>query len=465
MNPALLDELKALVGDGGWTSDPADLEPHLTEWRDAVRGRTPVMLMPATTAQVSAVLKCCHRSGTGVVPQGGNTGLCGGAIPDASGEQVLLSLSRMRAIRRLDPADFSITVDAGCVLADIQSAAREAGLIFPLSLAAEGSCQIGGNLSTNAGGINVIRYGTARDQVLGLEVVLADGTIWNGLRTLRKDTAGYDMKQVFVGSEGTLGVITAAALKLYPDPGDTVTAMLAMDSAQDAVRLLAYSRKQFADRIQAFELMSERCLRYVTRNIPDSQHPFESARDWYVLLETATGGDPDAVEAMLAEALEQQLAADAIVAKNVGEADAFWRLRHSISEAQKPEGACLKHDISLPIGRLASFLDAAQRRVAELEPAARPVIFGHVGDGNLHYNIVQPAGADPERFRTEGHRITEAVYDLVAELGGSISAEHGIGVVKKAYLQRYRHPDEIRLMRTLKTALDPLNILNPGKVI
>ena len=465
MNPAQLDELKAIVGEGGWTSDPAALEPHLTEWRDAIRGETPLMLMPASTQQVSAVLQVCHRAGIGIVPQGGNTGLCGGAIPDTSGEQVLLSLSRMRSIRQVDPADFSMIVDAGCVLADIQSAAREAGLLFPLSLAAEGSCQIGGNLSTNAGGLNVIRYGTAREQVLGLEVVLADGTIWDGLRTLRKDTAGYDMKQVFIGSEGTLGVITGAALKLYPDPGETVTAFLGLDSAGDAVRLLGYCRDRFADRIQAFELVSDRALRYVSRHIPDAQHPFDSAHDWYVLLETATGGDADAVESVLFDALESGLARDAIVAKSVAEARTFWKLRHSISEAQKPEGACLKHDISVPIGRLAEYLEAARRRVAELEAAARPVIFGHVGDGNLHYNIVQPVGADPARFRAEGRRITEAIYDLVSELGGSISAEHGIGVLKKAYLGRYRHPVELELMRTLKTALDPGNILNPGKVI
>jgi FAD/FMN-containing dehydrogenase len=465
MNPALLDELKALVGEAGWTSDPAELEPHLTEWRDAIRGATPLMLMPASTAEVSSVLQRCHLAGVGVVPQGGNTGLCGGAIPDTSGEQILLSLSRMRSIRQVNPADFSMVVDCGCVLADIQSAAREAGLVFPLSLAAEGSCQIGGNLSTNAGGLNVIRYGTARDQVLGLEVVLADGTVWNGLRTLRKDTAWYDMKQVFIGSEGTLGIITGAALKLYPDPGQTVTTLLGLDSCQDAVRLLAYCRQRFADHVQAFELISERCFRYVVRHIPGTQHPLQPARDWYALVEVAGGDDPDTIEEVLCEALEAGLAEDAIVAKNVAEADKLWRLRHSISEAQKPEGACLKHDISVPVGRLAEFLDGAGRRVAELESAARPVIFGHVGDGNLHYNIVQPAGADPVQFRADGRRITEAIYELATGLGGSISAEHGIGVLKKADLGRYRDPVEIELMRTLKKALDPRNILNPGKVI
>jgi len=465
MRTEILEELKAIVGERGWTNDPEKLEPHLNEWRDRLHGSTALMLAPATTGEVSAILAHCHRHGVSVVPQGGNTGLCGGAIPDSSGEQILLSMSRMNSIRELDVASFCITVDAGCVLANVQDAARRAGLMFPLSLAAEGSCQIGGNLATNAGGINVIRYGTAREQVLGIEVVLADGTIWDGLRSLRKDTAGYDMKQVFIGSEGTLGVITAATLRLYPDPGETITAMLALESAQDAVVLLGYLRDQFADQIQAFELMSERCLQLVTRQIPELRHPFDSVAEWYVLLETATGGEPGEVEEVLAETILKGLAADAIVAKSGSEAEQFWRLRHAISEAQKPEGACLKHDISVPIGRMAEFLGAGEQLIAQLEPAARPVVFGHVGDGNLHYDILQPAGADAEEFRSNGRRITQAVYTLVSRLGGSISAEHGIGVLKKADLERFRNATEIELMRTLKRALDPGGILNPGKVI
>lgn len=465
MITALLEELKALVGERGWSDDPEVLEPHLTEWRDVLHGRTPIMLMPATTDEVSAILALCHRDGVGVVPQGGNTGLCGGAIPDTSGEQILLSLSRMREIRQLDPASFCITVDAGCVLADVQKAAREAGLLFPLSLAAEGSCQIGGNLATNAGGINVIRYGTARDQVLGLEVVLADGTVWNGLRSLRKDTAGYDMKQIFIGSEGTLGVITAATLKLYPDPGETITAMLALGSAQDAVTLLGYLRDHFADRILAFELMSERCLQLVTGYVADLTHPFDPRQEWYVLLETEICGGADQVETVLGETLLKELARDAIVAKSGAEAERFWRLRHAISEAQKPEGACLKHDIAVPIGRMAEFLDAGEQLVEALAPASRPVVFGHVGDGNLHYNIMQPVAAEPEGFRASGRQVTEAILELATRLGGTISAEHGVGVLKKADLEKFRHPTEIELMRVLKQALDPRGILNPGKVI
>jgi FAD/FMN-containing dehydrogenase len=465
MHQGLLDELKEAVGPGGWTSDAVALEPHLTEWRQALRGNTSIMLSPATTAQVAAIVTICAQHGVGLVPQGGNTGLCGGAIPDDTGQQVLLSISRLNKIRCLDVDDFSITVDAGCVLADIQDAARNAGLLFPLSLAAEGSCQIGGNLSTNAGGINVIRYGTARDQVLGLEVVLADGTVWNGLRALRKDTAGYDMKQVFVGSEGTLGIITAATLKLYPDPGETMTAMLAMPSGASATELLGLLRGKFADRIQAFELLSERCLRFVTRHIPGTRHPFETRRDWYALIEVAAGDQAEMVEAVLAEALERNIAADAIVAKSAAESDALWRLRHSISEAQRPEGVCLKHDIAVPIGELGRFLERGQALVARMQPEARLVAFGHVGDGNLHYNVVQPRDTDGQRFRVGGRALTLAIYDLVAELGGTISAEHGIGVTKKADLERYRSATEIGLMRTLKKALDPRNTLNPGKVI
>ncbi len=465
MNSKLLGELKAIVGASGWSSDPSDLEPHLTEWRGLIRGETPIMVSPATTEQVSKVLEACHRHGVGVVPQGGNTGLCGGAIPDTSGEQVLLSLSKLNRIRSVDAEDFTMTVEAGCILADVQAAARAVNRLFPLSLGAEGSCQIGGNLSTNAGGINVIRYGTARDQVLGLEVVLADGTIWNGLRALRKDTAGYDMKQVFVGSEGTLGVITAATLKLYPDPGEITTVMLAIPSAGCAVPLLAALRGRVGDRIQAFELISNRCLRYVTRHISGTTHPFADTANWYVLAGIAAGKDSGALECVLEDSLADGLVTDAIVAKSLSEADRLWHMRHSISEAQRPEGAALKHDISVPVSKLSEFIDAGQEVVETMLPGARLVVYGHIGDGNLHYNVLQPTGSDAAEFRASGQAITEAIYDLAIGMGGSISAEHGIGVMKKAALRRYRDATEIGMMRDLKKALDPRNILNPGKVI
>lgn len=461
----LIEDLKSIVGAGGWSTDPDELAPHLTEWRDRFRGKTSIMLSPRTTAEVSAIIKACSAAGVAVVPQGGNTGLCGGAIPDMSGEQVLLSLSRLDAIREVDVHNATILVDAGCILADVQQAARKVGCFFPLSLSAEGSCQIGGNLATNAGGINVLRYGTARQQVLGLEVVLADGTVWNGLRSLRKDTAGYDMKQLFIGSEGTLGVITAACLKLYPDPGETTTALLALSAADDAVQILAMLRKRLGGRVQAFELMSERCLRFVERHVPDATAPFKNSSPWYVLCDAAGDDARVRLEAELAAAAESGLLSDAIIAKNQAESDRLWRIRHSISEAQKSEGVSLKHDISVPIGSIGVFLQRSNVLLEQLAPKARLVAFGHVGDGNLHYNISQPAEADGAEFRDSGERISAALYDLVDKLGGSFSAEHGVGVLKKDQLRRYRGGTELALMRAMKAALDPKNTLNPGKVI
>jgi len=461
----LLEHLKSIVGDKGWSTDADVLEPHLIERRGRLRGETLVMVSPGTTAQVSEIVQACATAAVGVVPQGGNTGLCGGAIPDDSGAQVLLLLSRLNEIRVIDEKDFSIVAEAGCILSDVQDAARSVGRFFPLSLAAEGSCQIGGNLSTNAGGLNVIRYGTARQQVLGLEVVLADGTIWNGLRSLRKDTAGYDMKQLFLGSEGTLGIITAATLKLYPDPGETATVFAALSSAHAAVELLALMRERLSDRIQAFELLSDRCLRFVHRHIPELAPPFEGAYPWFALCEFAVGDQVAIVEDVMADAIDDGLISDAIIAKNKAESERLWRIRHAISDAQKPEGANLKHDISVPIGRIEQFLAKGEQLIGSMMPAARLVAFGHVGDGNLHYNIAQPVGADATQFLQDGKVVTEAIYDLVVELGGSISAEHGIGVLKKTYLKRYRSAAELELMRAMKTAVDPRNILNPGKVI
>jgi FAD/FMN-containing dehydrogenase len=371
----------------------------------------------------------------------------------------------MNAVRQIDPDDFSIVVEAGCILASVQSAARDAQRFFPLSLASEGSCQIGGNLATNAGGINVIRYGTARDQVLGLEVVLANGTIWNGLRSLRKNTAGYDLKQLFVGSEGTLGIITAATLRLFPDPGEVATAMVALESADQAVKLLARLRRGLTDRIQAFELISSRAMRFVTRNIDGARSPFDKQYPWYVLLDVAIGDDSEIIEDELMQALQDGLCVEATIAKNLTEANEFWHLRHTISEAQKSEGASLKHDISVPIGKLHEFLREGDDLLAEKMPEARLVAFGHVGDGNLHYNVSQPANGDVDRFQACAAGLTDAIYTLVSELGGSISAEHGIGTMKKDHLSRFADPIEIELMGTVKRALDPHNILNPGKVI
>ncbi len=461
----LLEKLKTIVGPGGWTCEPKELEPHLTEWRDALRGRTLIMVSPSTADEVSRVVSACASERVGVVPQGGNTGLCGGAIPDETGEQVLLSTARLNRVRSINPQDYSMVVEAGCILSTVQDMAREHDRYFPLSLAAEGSCQIGGNISTNAGGINVIRYGTARRQVLGLEVVLADGTLWDGLRSLRKDTAGYDMKHVFIGSEGTLGIITAATLQLYPCPGELTTALIAIRSANLSVDLLAALRSRLADRIHAFELISDRALRFVIRHIPGTRRPFDTEHSWYVLIDVAQDGDDDLLEQVLMRSIEEGLVLDSIVAKSSAEADALWRIRHSISEAQKQEGASLKHDISVPIASIGDFLQQAQSLVEQILPDARLCTFGHVGDGNLHFNVSQPRKGDVEQFKSRGADLSDAIYDLVTSIGGSISAEHGVGILKKMRLAQHCSTTELDLMQSLKRALDPLNTLNPGKVI
>ena len=461
----LIDELKSIVGTSGWTSDPDELLPHLTEWRDVFHGETLLMVSPGSTDQVSAVIKACAAVNTAVVPQGGNTGLCGGAIPDQTGQQVLLSLSRMNAIRCVSPNDFSMIVEAGCILADAQATARQAGRFFPLSLAAEGTCQIGGNISTNAGGINVLRYGNAREQVLGLEVVLADGTIWNGLRGLRKDTAGYDIKHLFIGSEGTLRVITAANLRLYPDVRDTQTAIIAVNSPKHAVDLLAELRGSLADQLQAFELIPSRAIRYLRRHMPALRIPFTDDYPWYVLLESSLGEDAQTLESALAAALEKQLGIDAIIAKNVSEQEGLWRIRHSISAVQKFEGDSLKHDVSVPLGKIGDFIEAAEAAVLKVMPDARIVAFGHVGDGNVHFNISQPKSWEGDSFREKAAGLSNVVYDVVSSLQGSISAEHGIGQLKREILKQYCGEEEIAVMKSIKAALDPGNILNPGKVL
>ena len=461
----LINSLKEIVGPQGWTTDAKELEPHVTEWRNLLRGRTPIMVSPAATSEVADVVRACAAAGVAVVPQGGNTGMCAGAIPDESGEQIVLNLSRMNKVRQIDPLDFSIVVDAGCILANIQDAAKAVDRYFPLSLGAEGSCQIGGNLSTNAGGINVIRYGTARNLVLGLEVVLADGTIWDGLKTLRKDTAGYDLKQLFVGSEGTLGIITGAALRLFPDPGETTSTLLALQRAGDAVPLLALLRRSLADRIEAFELVGASAFGFVERHIPDAVIPFDEPYPWYVLIETAVGESQEVLETALTQSAEQGLVLNAVIAKNGAEADHLWRLRHSISEAEKLAGVGLKHDISVSIGHMEEFLERGESLLAEEFPNAQLVAFGHVGDGNLHYNVHLPVSTSDEDRLEQEERVSVLIYDLVHEFGGSFSAEHGVGVVKREYLTRYKNEVDLNLMRSLKIALDPNNILNPGKVI
>jgi FAD/FMN-containing dehydrogenase len=455
----LIEQLKKIVGPQGWTTEAADLEPRLTDWRGAVRGATPIVISPANTQEVAGVIRACADANVAIVPQGGNTGMCAGAVPDASGTQIVLLLARMNAIRSVDAANFSMEVEAGCILENLQRAATAVDRHFALSLSAEGSCQIGGNLSTNAGGINVVRYGTARAQVLGLEAVLADGTIVSSLRSLQKDTAGYDLKQLFIGSEGTLGIITAATLKLYPLPGVISTALVAIESPGDAVGLLAYLRTELADSVEAFELVSSYVFGLVEKHIPNSVLPFDDQAPWYVLLDVAIGGDEKRLESALVSAAEAGLLSDAVIAKNSAEAARLWRMRHSIAEAERSERNAQKHDISVPLSRMEEFLRRGESLLSEMVPDAQLVAFGHVGDGNLHYNVALPDGSE------DGENVTRAIYDLVDELGGSFSAEHGVGFLKRQYLPVYRNEGEIALMRTLKRTLDPKNILNPGKVI
>jgi len=376
-----------------------------------------------------------------------------------------LSLSRMNRIRAISAQDYSLSAEAGCTLASIQAAAEDVDRFFPLSLAAEGSCQIGGNLSTNAGGINVLRYGTARAQALGLEVVLADGTVWDGLRSLRKDTAGYDLKQMFIGAEGTLGIITAACLRLYPAIRNPETVLVALDSPDAAVALLAALRAELSDQLQAFELFPARAVRYVLRHIPSSSFPLDQDSPWFVLLETSRESTGEDFAALFMSLYEETLISDAVMAKNRSEANALWRLRHSISEAQKREGASLKHDISIPVGDVGRFIHDAEAAVTREISGIRVVAFGHVGDGNIHFNLSQPKDWSAADFLQQGPRLAALVYDVVESFGGSISAEHGIGQAKREQLVRYRGETETGLMKSVKAALDPKNIMNPGKVI
>ncbi len=466
MKPELAARLKRAAGANGFSEDPAEIAPHLEEWRSKYKGKSPLLLKPATTHEVSAILAICNDTNTAVVPQGGNTGLVGGQIP-FDGE-ILLSLSRMKRVRALDRAAQTISVEAGVILIDVQRAAESADLLFPLSLAAEGSATIGGNLSTNAGGVNVLRYGMARDLVLGLEVVLADGRVLDLQRALRKDNSGYDLKQLFVGSEGTLGVITAATLKLFPRPAVRVTAFVAVPSPDDAVKLLSHMQAQTGGQLSAFELVPRIGIELVAAHIPGARDPLSAGSPWYVLLEAAGVEQLDlnrSVETSLATAMQSGMATDAVIASNETQRSALWALRENLSEAQKSEGASIKHDVSVPISAIPSFLQRATAAVLAVVPGARPVSFGHIGDGNIHFNFSAPKDRSPDAFLAHWDEIQRIVHDIVHEFGGSISAEHGIGVQKRDQLPRYKSALEMELMRTLKRALDPKNILNPGKVI
>jgi FAD/FMN-containing dehydrogenase len=464
-----LERLKAVVGPGGWIDDPAELLPHVTEWRELYRGKTPLLVRPSTVEEVAALVRICAETRTGIVPQGGNTSLCGGSVPDESGAQIVLNLSRLCRVRDVDPLNDTMTVEAGCLLADLHATAASVDRLFPLSMASEGSSQIGGNLSTNAGGTAVLRYGTARDLVLGLEVVLPDGRIWDGLRALRKDNTGYDLKQLFLGAEGTLGIITAAVLKLFPRPRDVQTALVAVPDVSAAVAWLGTARVVSGGEVTAFELFSRVGLDFVLRHIPGTSDPMPERHDWYVLCEISGGRTPGALretlEAILTLGIEADLVSDAVVAESEAQRQALWRLRESLSEAQKPEGGSIKHDISVPVSRVAEFIERASAAVTEAIPGCRIVAFGHIGDGNVHFNPSQPPEMERLAFLAQWARVSRVVHDIAVDLGGSISAEHGVGRLKRAEIQHYKSEVEIGLMRTIKAALDPLGIMNPGKVV
>jgi FAD/FMN-containing dehydrogenase len=469
----LAAELKRIVGAAGWSDDANTLAPHERDFTGAYHGSAGLLLKPTSAQQVSEIVRACAASGTAIVPQGGNTGLVGGGVPAGGRTCVLLNLARMNRVRDIDPSNNTITVDAGCVLAEVQASASAVDRLFPLSLGSEGSAQIGGNLSTNAGGVQVLRYGMARDLVLGLEVVLPDGTLMDGLRGLRKDNTGYDLKQLFIGAEGTLGVITAAVLKLFPRPARSETAFLAVRDADSAVEILNRLRKATGDAVTACELMSGFTLELVLRNIAGARAPLAGRHDWFLLVECAGGGGQElrqALEATLTEALEQGLAQDAAVAETQAQAQAFWKLRHTVGESRRPEGACLNHDISVPVSATATFIASASAACHALYPGCRVSAYGHIGDGNVHFSVLQPqppaqGTASDAAFLARADAITREVYGVAVALRGSISAEHGIGQSKIDELLLQKSAAEMALMRMLKRALDPQSIMNPGKLL
>ena len=444
----MIEMLRDIVGAAHVLTASQDTRPYFTDWRRQYTGSAECVVRPASTAEVARVVELCAAHGVAIVPQGGNTGLSGGSVPTGKGREIVLALGRMNRIRELDRLNDTITVEAGCVLANVQRAADEAGRLFALSLAAEGSCQIGGNLSTNAGGVNVLRYGTAREQVLGLEVVLPDGRIWNALRGLRKDNTGYDLKQLFLGAEGTLGIITAAVLRLHPKPSASATAWIALASAAAAMELLAFLH------------LSRNCVEAVLAFAPGMQDPLARPHPWYVLVEIADSGEEQAlrerVERALMDAAERGALADAALAQSGEQARALWRIRETVPEAQFTN---VKHDVAVPISKTADFIERATERLAARYPDVRIYAFGHVGDGNIHYNV------GPERLVAERAAVNRIVYDTVAELGGSISAEHGLGQLKRDEIRAHKSPLELELMRRLKQTLDPQGLMNPGKVL
>ncbi len=464
-----LAKIRDLVGDKGWIESADGMAPHLKEERGNYVGAASAVVKPGSVEEVAAVLRLCHEAGLPVVPQGGNTSLVGASIPYERFSGIVLSTARLNRIRDLDPVNNTMTVDAGCILQTVQQAANDADRLFPLSLGAQGTCQIGGNISTNAGGVGVLRYGNMRELVLGLEVVLPDGRIWDGLRGLRKDNTGYDLKQWFIGAEGTLGIVTGAVLKLFPKPRETVTALAAVPGPDASLRILSTLQRETGGGVSGYEIMTRVSLGMALDHIAGNRDPFGTVHPCYQLIELTGQRADGSLRAGLEDVLERAMAAgdvrDAVIAESEAQGRALWRLRESISEAQRFEGASVKHDVAVPVSRVADFIRVATAACEAAVPGIRVVAFGHVGDGNIHFNMNQPTeGWTHDGFMAERPRFNRIVHDIVADMQGSISAEHGIGRIKKAELAHYRAPLELDLMRALKAQLDPKGIMNPGKI-
>lgn len=464
-----LERFRRIVGPKGWSTDLKDMEPHLTDWRGSYTGSAAMVLRPRTTDEVRRIVKTANEFGISLVPQGGNTSLVGGSVPDQSSNQVVVSLTRMRTIRSVDPLNYTITVDAGLVLAQVQDEAAKVDRLFPLSLGAEGTAEIGGVISTNAGGVNVLKYGNTRDLVLGIEAILPNGDVFNDLTGLRKDNTGYDLKQLIIGAEGTLGILTAATLKLFPSIKASATALAAVPSPKAAVQLLSLAREASSDQVTSFEIITREALDVVFKHIPGTHDPLNKDYQWYVLIELGSPRSHDLLrrrlEDILTTAMDQNLVLDGALAANVGQADTLWHIRHAISEAEQKEGPAVKHDISVPVSQIPAFVTASEAALKALNPDIRLIIFGHIGDGNLHYNVQKWDEISAEDFTELKPSVTETIYALVQKFGGSISAEHGIGQLKRDALAKVKPAETMAAMKAIKAALDPNGVMNPGKVL
>jgi len=467
MSDPIIQAIAELLGPAGLIADPAGMAPYLEEERGLYHGKARLVARPASTAELAELVRLCAGAGIAIVPQGGNTGLCGGASPSEG--QIVVSLSRLNKIRAVDPVNFTMIVEAGVVLQTVQSAAEAVDCLFPVSLGAEGSCQIGGNISTNAGGTGVLRYGNTREQVLGLEVVLPDGRVWDGLKALRKDNTGYDLKQLFIGGEGTLGIVTAAVLKMYPRARDQQTAFCALADLPSSLKLLGRARNATGDQVTGFELVPRIGLTMGCELVPGVTDPFAEPHEWYALIELSSSrsdaGLQEMLEHLLGEAIEAGEVVDAVVANSLEQRKALWKIREGIPEAQKKAGGSIKHDVSVPVAQVPVFIERASRAVEAAMEGVRVVPFGHLGDGNIHFNLSQPVGADKQAFIDRWAEMNRIVHDIVVEMQGSISAEHGIGRLKKDELAHYKSPVELDLMRRIKQALDPNGIMNPGNIL